>query len=57
MDTPIFTPRKGDWKVTVTTHSGKRFNYNLDTESDADLLAIALTAHSRDIASADVLPA
>ncbi len=57
MDTPISTPRKGDWKVTVTTHSGKRFNYNLDTESDADLLAIALTAHSRDIASADVLPA
>lgn len=46
--------RKGDWKVTVRTLDGKRFHYWADTEKDADLMALALQFHGRDVAEAVV---
>lgn len=49
-------PRKGPWKVIVETITGKIYNYHFDTERDADVFSIAVTAHSRDIASTEVLP-
>lgn len=49
--------RKGAWKVTARTIEGKQFHYNVDTERDADLFAIALMAHSREIVDTDVNPA
>lgn len=49
--------RKGTWKVIARTAEGKQFHYNVDTERDADLFAIALMAHSREIVDTDVIPA
>ena len=46
--------RKGAWKVTARTISGHSYHYHMETERDADLLAIALQAHSRDIAETQV---
>ena len=46
--------RKGAWKVTARTISGHSYHYHMETERDADLLAIALQAHSRHIAETQV---
>ena len=35
--------RKGAWKVTARTISGHSYHYHMETERDADLLAIALS--------------
>lgn len=40
--------RKGAWKVTARTISGHSYHYHMETERDADLLAIALQALSGD---------
>ena len=50
------SPRKAAWKVTAHTLSGHRYHYNMETERDADLLAIALQAHSKEIIEAQVHP-
>lgn len=48
--------RKGSWKVTARTISGHSYHYSMETERDADLLAIALQAHSKEIAETHVRP-
>ena len=50
-------PRKGTWKVTARTLGGHSYHYCMETERDADLLAILLQAHCKDIAEAEVSPA
>lgn len=50
-------PRKGAWKVTARTLSGQRYHYSVDTERDADLFAIALQTHGKEIAETEVTPA
>ncbi|MCM1077784.1 MAG: hypothetical protein NC411_10540 [Bacteroides sp.] len=52
----ISTP-KDTWTVTATTLSGKRFHFRMETERDADALALILHAHGRDIARTQVNPA
>lgn len=51
------TARKGAWKVTARTIGGQRYHYQMETERDADLFAIALQAHSKEIAETEVSPA
>ncbi len=50
-------PRKGAWRVIVETLAGQKYRYNVDTERDADALALAVSAHSRDVARTQVVPA
>lgn len=50
------TQRGSSWKVTAHTINGQRYHYSMETERDADLLAIALQTHSKEIAETEVRP-
>ncbi|MCM1356464.1 MAG: hypothetical protein NC212_08685 [Staphylococcus sp.] len=54
---PRLSTPEDTWMVTAVTLSGQRYRFHMETERDADALALILHAHGRDIATTEVTPA